>query len=261
MGEQGAWPLVFNDSQLRSALKIRTLSEFAILGSHTTSFRFWRPQVELDQRIRDRAVALVDKGHAVLATHRPSSGIGFPTLNRQSYANWQSQSLSFLMDLLGPEHVYTLEFQEKTKKSGYIATAEASIGILQAVVEDIEQGYIATVRQLITAEVFSDLFEQATHLLDSGYKAPAASLAGAVLENGLRSISSHNQVSVRAKDDLSALNQKLASKGIYSRLVQKKVSVWTDIRNSADHGQFEAFEDDDVKDLIRGAQSLLVDYL
>ena len=217
--------------------------------------------MKLDQRIRDRAVALVDKGNAVLATHRPTSGIGFPTLDRQSFANWESQSLAFLMDLLGPEHVYTNEFRDKTERSGYTVSAKAGIGTLQAVVEDIEQGYIETVRQLITAEVFSDLFEQAAHLLDRVYKAPAASLAGAVLENGLRSISSHNQVPIRAKDDLSALNQKLASKGIYSRLVQKKVSVWTDIRNAADHGQFGDFDDPDVNDLIRGAQSLLADVL
>ena len=217
--------------------------------------------MKLDQQIRDRAVALVDKGHAVLATHRPTSGIGFPTLDRQSYANWESQSLAFLMDLLGPEHVYTNEFREKTKKAGYTVSAKAGIGILQAVVEDIEQGYIETVRQLIVAEVFSDLFDQAVYLLESGYKAPAASLAGAVLENGLRSISSHNQIPVRAKDDLSSLNQKLASKGIYSRLVQKKVSVWIDIRNAADHGQFGDFDDRDVRDLIQGAQSLLADSL
>ena len=219
--------------------------------------------MKLDQRIRERAIALVEKGTTVLATHRPNprNVIGFPTLDDQAYSNWQSQSLTFLSDLLGSEHVYTNDFRKKTERAGYVMSTKAGIGILQAVVEDIEQGYIETVRQLITAEVFSDFLEQASHLLESGYKAPAASLAGAVLENGLRSIASRNGVQVKNRDDLSSLNQKLASKAIYNRLVQKKVAVWTDVRNAADHGQFDQFDNDDVDGLIKGAQSLLADLL
>ena len=128
-------------------------------------------------------------------------------------------------------------------------------------VEDIEQDYIETVRQLITAEVFSDLLEQAKYLLNNGYKAPAASLAGAVLENGFRSIASRNEIQVRNGDDLSSLDQKLASKAIYNRLVQKKISVWIDVRNAADHGRFNDFADDDVDGLISGTESLLADLL
>ena len=127
--------------------------------------------------------------------------------------------------------------------------------------EDIEQDFITTVRQLITAEVFADLFDQAAHLLESGYKTPAASLAGAVLENGLRTIATDKGVRLAAKDNLPSLNQKLAQKGIYTRLTQKKIHVWTDIRNAADHGKFDQITDQDVDNLIKGAQSLLSDYL
>ena len=219
--------------------------------------------MKLDKRIRTRAVALVEKGHSVISTHRPHppNVIGFPTLDTQEYANWRSQSLAFLTDLLGPEHVYTKDFLTSTERSGYTNSTHAGIGILQAVLEDIEQGFIETIRQLITAEVFADLFDQATHLLKNGYKAPAASLAGAVLENGLRSIAVSQGVQVKASDDLSSLNQKLADKGVYSRLNQKKVHVWTDIRNDADHGHFDQLGDNDIDDFIKGAQSLLSDFL
>ena len=218
--------------------------------------------MKLDERIRDRANALVAKGHAVLATHRPNppGAIGFPTLNTQEYANWRSQSLAFLTDLLGPEHVYTNNFEKSTEGSGYTSSAQAGIGILQAVLEDIEQGFIETVRQLITSEVFADLFDQAVHLSESGYKVPATSLAGAVLENGLRTTATQKGITVTGTDNLSSLNQKLAEKGIYSRLTQKKVQVWIDIRNKADHGHFDEINHQDVDDLIKGAQSLLSDF-
>ena len=219
--------------------------------------------MKLDERIRDRAIALINKASQVLSTHRPNPPrvIGASTLASQEYANWRAQSLAFLIDLLGCDHVYTDEFRSKTKRFAYTSSVRAGMGILQAVLEDIDQGFIETVRQLIAAELFSDFIEQAVHLLESGYKAPAASLAGAVLENGLRSIANRNEITVRERDDLSALNHKLADKEVYNRLVQRKVQVWTDVRNLADHGKFDEFSEKDVRNLIEGAQSFLADHL
>ena len=155
----------------------------------------------MDERIRNRALALIEKGNKVLSTHRPNSPgvIGFATLSTQEYANWRSQSLAFLTELLGPEHVYTNSFETRTEKSGYRGSTRAGIGILGAVLEDIEQGFLDTMRQLITAEVFTDLLDQAAHLLETGYKAPAASLGGAILEDGLRRIAVSGGVDVKAR--------------------------------------------------------------
>ena len=56
-------------------------------------------------------------------------------------------------------------------------------GILRAAREDYANGYLFDIKQLIAAEVFDDLLEQAEHLLDAGYQEAAAVLAGAVLED------------------------------------------------------------------------------
>ena len=219
--------------------------------------------MKLDERIRVRAIALIAKADQVLSTYRPSEmgWGGRRTLSPQEFANWRSQSLAFLTDLLGPDHIYTSEYKEKTEAFAYIGSVDAGMGILRAVLEDIDQGFIETVRQLIAAELFSNLFEQAAHLLENSYNAPAASLAGAALENGLRSIAHQSGIKVREKEDLSTLNKKLADKEVYNRLVQRKVQVWTDVRNLADHGKFDEFSEDDVRNLIEGAQSFLADYL
>ena len=170
--------------------------------------------MQMDERIRNRAIALIEKGNTVISTHRPNSPgvIGFPTLSTQEHANWRSQSFAFLTDLLGAEHVYTNSFETTTEKSGYTGSTRAGIGILQAVLEDIEQGFLDTIRQLITAEVFTDLLDQAAHLLESGYKAPAAALAGAVLEDGLRRIATSGGVDVKATDNLSVALSKIGRK-------------------------------------------------
>jgi hypothetical protein len=111
------------------------------------------------------------------------------------------------------------------------ATREASRrGILRALREDLELGYLENVRLLVAADLFSDFIEMAEHLLETGYKDPAASLTGAVLEDGLRKIAAHNGITLKSKEDLSSLNTKCADGGVYNRLVQKKINVWIGVR-------------------------------
>ena len=138
---------------------------------------------------------------------------------------------------------------------------EAGIGILKAVCEDLEDGFVTDVRTLVSAEVFTDFLAMAGHLVERGYKDPAASLCGAVLEQGLRRLATNSDVKVRERDDLSTLNQNLAAKGVYTRLVQKRLAVWTDVRNAADHGKFSEYSKADVADMHQGVSSFLAQHL
>lgn len=127
--------------------------------------------------------------------------------------------------------------------------------------EDLEDGFLTDVRTLVSAEVFTDFLAMVEHLLDHGYKDPAASLCGAVLEEGLRRIATNRGVNLRKRDDLSALNQKLPAKGVYTRLVQKRLAVWTDVRNAAVHGKFAEYSKADVADMLAGVSSFLAQHL
>lgn len=82
-------------------------------------------------------------------------------------------------------------------------------------------------------------------------------LAGAVLEDGLRRVAERSEVKVRTRDDLSALNQKCADAGLYNRLVQRKIQVWIDVRNRADHAEFHQYTTADVADMLRGVRDFL----
>ena len=156
---------------------------------------------------------------------------------------------------------YTDSFASATEKGGFTGSARAGLGVLHAASEDIEHGHLETIQQLAAAEVFSDFIDQADHLLQSGYHVPAASLAGAVLENGLRSLAARNDVAVKERDDLSALNNKLGSKGVYNALRRKQVALWADVRNAADHWRFEEVTDDNATNLVKGVQTFLAEYL
>ena len=59
-------------------------------------------------------------------------------------------------------------------------------GVLKALKEDVNEGWLQTVEELVHADTFSDLLEQARELNSKGYKDAAAVIAGTVLESHLR---------------------------------------------------------------------------
>ena len=220
--------------------------------------------MNLDERTQLRLGALVDKGEAVLRTHvwLPFASVrNPPNLDGQQFAEWRSQSLVCLVQVFGPAHDYTSSFTALTAEHAYQHSAKAGLGILRAALEDVEHGHLATLQDMAAAEVFSDFLNQADHLLEHGYSGPAASLTGAVLENGLRSLAERNEIAVKPRDDLSALNSKLAAKTVYKRLRQKQIAVWIDVRNAADHGRFDEIGEPDVADLIKGVRGFLAEML
>ena len=215
--------------------------------------------MKLDESIQPTLAGLIEKGEAVLSS--TSSRFGGDIVDIQPYAEWRSQSVVLLARVFGESHAYPAMFQAEVTERNYTTATQAGIGILRAALEDVAQGHLSTLQDMATAEVFSDFLDQADHLLQNGYLAPAASLAGAVLENGLRSTANHSGVTVRTRDDLSSLNNKLADKKVYSRLRQRQIAVWTEVRNTADHGHFDRLVESDVADLIKGARSFLAEML
>jgi hypothetical protein len=217
----------------------------------------------LQETTSRRLEDLINKGNAVLETHRPNppNVIGFPTLDTEAFHQWRTQALALLAGTLGREHVYYKAFEDRVESSAHIHNVKAGIGILRGLLQDVNNGYLVDVANLVSAEVFTDFLDMAQHLLERGYKDPAASLCGAVLEDGLRRIAGNSGLTVRNREDLSSLNAKCAQKELYSRLMQKKIQVWADIRNYADHGHFSDYTPEDVKGMVEGVGSFLANAL
>jgi hypothetical protein len=95
----------------------------------------------------------------------------------------------------------------------------------------------------------------AEHLLGEGYKDPAASLAGAVLEDGLRRIARNNEITVSAGDNLNSLRDKCVEKKIFNNLVRQQITGWTTLRNFADHGRFDDYTGQQVGSMISDVRS------
>lgn len=162
-----------------------------------------------------------------------------------------------------PSSVYVTSTHATMKKMGEYNAVNIPyvVGNLRALRTAYQAGYLATIAELVHAELFADFLEMAEYLLSEGYKDPAAVLGGSVLEEHLRQLSAKHGVPVTAggkpkKADL--LNAELASACVYTKLDQKSVTAWLDLRNKAAHGKFTEYGKQQVELLLQSVRDFMV---
>lgn len=150
--------------------------------------------------------------------------------------------------------------------AGYISEAIPYVGgALKALRRAIAAGYLVSVRELIHAEVFADFLEMADYLLQEGYKDPAAVLVGGTLEGHLRTLCVKNNIAPETPDSrgtprpkkAETMNADLTREGVHSKLDQKNVTAWLDLRNKAAHGHYDQYTDEQVKLMLQGVTDFL----
>ncbi len=216
----------------------------------------------LEEQAQSRLDVLIAKGTLVQTSFsRPSPyDGGSPVVDPGKFAEWRSQTLTFLRGFLPSDHTYVDSFDKQAAKAT-LGQVQAGLGILQGMREDVVGEHLTELRVLVSAEVFSELMDMARHLLENGYVSPAASLCGAVLEDGLRRIATRAGVRVRESDDLNTLNQSCMGKGVYSAIDRSRIQVWIVVRNKADHGKWDEVSERDVDDMLTGVSRFIDDHL
>ena len=174
------------------------------------------------------------------------------------FYGWRTQAISALRAIVGENDAYTTEFKSRVT---YQNGPDSGIPILRRLRSDIKNGYLRKTANIISAEVFGDFLEMADHLLDEGYKDPAASLTGAVLEDGLRRIARNYDIAVTDRDNLTSLRDKCVEKKIFNHLVRQQITSWTTLRNFADHGKFDEYTAHQVGSMISDVRSFLGTHL
>ena len=200
---------------------------------------------------------VISKGTTAL-TQQKYSDIGSNYIESGQYAGFRSAALSIISSIFGEHHIYFKEFDRQVNNS-YVYNIEAGISILQSLRHEVEQGWLTTFKQLVTAEVFSDFLEMSKYFLEGNYKDPAAVMIGSVMEEHLRQLCNNHSVdtfiikgsdTINKKADL--LNADLAKAGVYSVLEQKSVTAWLDLRNRAAHGKYSEYTIEQVQLMYQG---------
>lgn len=171
---------------------------------------------------------------------------------------FRSAALSFIERVYGKEHTHYNEFNNTV--DGYRPTdAQIGISILEAIKDELEGGWLFSIKGLITSEVFADFIEMANYLLDQGYKDPATVIAGSVLEEHLRQLCVTNGINIEFESKgilkpkkADSLNSELTKSNIYNKLDQKAVTMWLDLRNKAAHGHYAEYNKEQVVTMLQG---------
>lgn len=210
------------------------------------------------EKIKNKFEKLLSEGRGILS----KSGWNERNFNTfpsdVDYLRFRTESLNLIERVCGKDSSHYKELwniatdKEMKHRSNYFTMC---VGILEAAYNDFNDDFLFDMKSLVSAELLGNFLEQAEVLLENGYHIPAASLAGAVLEDSLRKISEKNGIKVPEKTKIDKLNIELAKAGVYNKLTQKEITAKADIRNNADHGHYKQFTEDDVKDMIKWIRS------
>jgi len=96
--------------------------------------------------------------------------------------------------------------------------------------------------------------------MSEGYKDAAAVILGSVLEEHLRQLCAKTGIAVEQKGKpkkADLLNSELAGQSVYSKLDQKSITAWLDLRNKAAHGNYGDYSLDQVGLLLQGVRDFM----
>ncbi|WP_439488999.1 hypothetical protein [Algoriphagus sp.] len=105
-------------------------------------------------------------------------------VNTELFKKFEAFSLSLIISIYPGNHPYYENFNNSVDKNS-VHCVEAGKGLLTSIKIELEKGWIKSVKNLISAEIFTDFLEMAEHLLDEKYEHPAAVMIGSVLEEHL----------------------------------------------------------------------------
>lgn len=230
---------------------------------------------EIDERIRSRFDELIDEGSNIKHSYGESRGYPHRRIltyyDGSGYASFRTGTktlLSRILDKSSFQQVLT-DIEEYEERVGFKFAPNALIGMLKSYKVDYESGMLDDLSLMIEATVTYDFMGQAEQLLDGEQPdydhVPAAVLAGAVLENGLRRLCQRQEPPIETKwadgkpKRLNRLIDDLQGKA-FKPAKADLLRSWAKTRNSAAHGEIEKVTRSEVEDMIDGIKKFLAEY-
>lgn len=143
--------------------------------------------------------------------------------------------------------------------------AEVMIGILLGIRDELTIGDLISAPELIRGELFENFLEMVEYLANEGYKDAAAVITGSSLEAHLRRLAQKHGIEIKIVESgiktrykkAETINQDLYKAKIYSPFDQKQITAWLDLRNSAAHGNYTNYGNNQVLQFIEWAKDFI----
>lgn len=208
--------------------------------------------------------AVLGEFAALSATSQHDDLSDQPKSDRQALV---TRAIAAIHRISGTNSTYSREVERLLKTLNHLHMHTTSImGVVKALRDDLKGGYIRSLVEIVHSDVFADFLEMAEHLCEAAYKDAAAVIAGSTLESHLRGLCNKAAILVEvAKTDGSvapkkadAMNSELAAAGAYSKLDQKGITAWLDLRNKAAHGRYTEYTREQVSVMVSGVRDFIV---
>ena len=226
---------------------------------------------KINKRIENEVNNLLDTGTCILNDVVNSSS-GIKGVDLSKVTSWVTRLGQLIRHLYGENSQHFESYTSALKTphfynlhSSYNSHFSQMLGVVTAIKHDIDNGLLVNFKTLIQADIFADFLEMGEYLLNGGYKDASAVIIGSVLEDGLRKLAEKNKISITNDQGkaltIEPLNNELAKKEVYSKLIQKQITSWAHIRNKAAHGEYVEYNKDQVQMMLYFVQKFTSDYL
>lgn len=164
--------------------------------------------------------------------------------------------------IAGKNSAYSKEITRIISQNPALHRHTSSVmGVVQALRDDLGDGYLKSLTEVVHGDIFADFLEMASHLLDQGYKDAAAVITGSTLESHLKKLADKYGIGTTdAKGKpkkAEKLNADLRKEEIYGKLEQKNITAWLDLRNNAAHGNYGEYTKEQVELQISGIRNFI----
>ena len=194
--------------------------------------------MDAHQKVEQLLDRLIAEGEVVLKAKWQPGGnwvTGPPTyVDLAVFTKWRARC-KLLISLLGKVG----KPWEAELNAAWANTIEHAIktqGTLEAIKLSAAEGMLLELQDLILADAFANLVEQAEYLLDQGYFRASGVILRAVLEERLRRLVDHHILTFsKSKPTLNDYNTGLYKASVYDKITFKDVDAIAAIGNEAAH--------------------------
>ena len=137
-------------------------------------------------------------------------------------------------------------------------------GALKSLREEYANDFLGGFNEMLDAEIFTDILEQAEYLLSQDYVIASAVIAGVALESHLIKLAEKNLIAI-TKDDggyinAEFLNGELRKKEIIDKTINKSITGWLGLRNDAAHPDTKDINEGLIEPMIAGIRVFIQQY-
>ena len=129
-------------------------------------------------------------------------------------------------------------------------------GTLKSLREEYANDFFSGFNEMVDAELFTDILEQAEYLLSQSYFRASGVVAGVALESHLRKLAEKNSIPIITDEwkyiNADSLNGELRKKGILDKTLNKSITSWLGLRNDAAHPDAKEINEGLIESMIAG---------